>query len=111
MWKTSVSTNQAQAYAGRRAALTQGLDGSGLGQFSDRDAAFDPHGVNVAERRQPVLEVAELLAIHEHTETTSLAANLQLQTHIHTGRSATAASHQGSGGMEGGGASTAFWLP
>lgn len=90
MWKTSGNTNQPQACTGRRAALTQGLD---LGQFSDRDAAFDPHGVNVAERRQPVLEVAELLAVHEHTETTPLAANLQLQTHIRTDRSETAASH------------------
>lgn len=98
MWKTSVTTNQPQACKGRRAALTQGLDGSDLGQFSDRDAAFDPHGVNVAERCQPVLEVAELLAIHEHTETTLLAANLQLQTHIHTGRSETAASHRRGGG-------------
>lgn len=98
MWKTNVTTNQPQACTGRRAALTQGLDGSDLGQFSDRDAAFDPHGVNVAERRQPVLEVAELLAVHEHTETTLLAANLQLHTYIHTGRSETAASHRRGGG-------------
>lgn len=96
-----------QPSTSRRAALTQDLDGSDLGQFSDRDAAFDPHGVNVAERRQPVLEVAELLAVHEHTETTPLAVNLQLQTHVHTGRSETAASHR----EDGGGASTAFWLP
>lgn len=92
MWKTSVNTKQPQAYT-----LTQGLDSSDLGQFSDRDAAFDPHGVDVAERRQPVLEVAELLAVHKHTETTPLAANLQLQTNIHTGRSETAASHRGRG--------------
>lgn len=98
MWKTSVTTNQPQACTGRQAALTQGLDGSDLGQFSNRDAAFDPHGVNVAERSQPVLEVTELLAVHEHTETTPLAANLQLQTHIHTSRSETASSHRGGGG-------------
>lgn len=106
MWNTSVTTNQPQACTGRWAALTQGLDSSHLGQFSDRDAAFDPHGVNVAERCQPVLEVAELLSVHEHTETTPLASNLQLQTHIHTGRSETAASHQ-----RGGGTFKAFWLP
>lgn len=74
---------------------TQGLDTSGSGQFGDGDAAFDPHGVHAAERRQPVLEVAELLAVHEHTETAPLAANLQLRTHIHTRRSGAAAGHRG----------------
>lgn len=74
---------------------TRGPDTSGSGQLGDGDAAFDPHGVDAAERRQPVLEVAELLAVHEHTETTALAANLQLRTHIHTCRSGAAASHRG----------------
>lgn len=53
------------------------------GQFGDGDAAFNPQGVHGTKRRQPVLEVAELLTVHKHTEAAALAPDLQLRTHIH----------------------------
>lgn len=49
------------------------------GQFGDGDAAFDPHRVDVAQRRQSVREVKQLLAVHKHTEPTSLTVNLNLE--------------------------------
>lgn len=48
------------------------------GQFGDGDAAFDPQRVDVAERRQPVVEVEQLLPVHEHTEPTLFTVNLNL---------------------------------
>lgn len=47
-------------------------------QFGDGDTAFDPQSVDVTQRCHSVVEVTQLLAIHEHTEPTSLAANLEL---------------------------------
>lgn len=49
------------------------------GQLGDCDTAFDPQGVNVAQRDHLVGEVTQLLSIHQHTEATPFAADLQLE--------------------------------
>jgi len=48
------------------------------GQLGDGDAASDPQRVDVAEHRQPVLEVEQLLAVHEHSEPAGFTVDLHL---------------------------------
>ncbi|TNN44531.1 hypothetical protein EYF80_045254 [Liparis tanakae] len=48
------------------------------GQLGDRDAASDPQRVDGAERRQPVLEVEQLLSVHDDAEPTGFTVDLHL---------------------------------